>query len=327
MASGYEKISIMKSKLKSKMTVPQLDAALGCGPRTIFRHLQVLAEENCGLRRFKEGGETYYCIQTDAEVSFNQGIVKQLERVKRTLSATEASDIKSSKLLDKVIEAMQTTNPEDFKPEAITTDPDFILDYGPFSDNKLQDTMVNKVLKAIHEGFKIKMHYKHSSASDAPETKEVAPIKVIMRMDTLYLIAIEDDFEQTQIFKNFLFENIDSIQLTNVSFIKPAFDAKVHYKYTFGKYTGNGPVEDVSLEIKAGSKWLQTQFEHAHFNPEITKRYDKNKNMVVDMKIRITPDFITWLMGVSSDVRILKPASLKASVKESLMKALAEIDG
>jgi predicted DNA-binding transcriptional regulator YafY len=48
--------------------------------------------------------------------------------------------------------------------------------------------------------------------------------------------------------------------------------------------------------------------------------------MIVDMKLRVTPDFETWLMGVATDVRILKPASLKEIVKNKLKKALSEMD-
>ncbi len=326
MSTGYEKINAIKAKLKTKMTVKQLASVLDCGPRTIFRHLDVVAKENCGLRKFKENGETYYIIQTDGEVNFNQGVVKQLEKVKKSLSATEAVDLKSIKLLDKVIAAMQTTNPEDFKPEAISIDPDYILDYGPFSDNKLQDSMVNKALRAIHEGFKLKINYRHSSKLQENGTVEIRPVKVIMRMDTLYLVAADDSYEETQTFKNYLFENIISMSETSSSFPKLPFDAKVHYRHTFGKWTSNEPAENISLEIKAESKWLQTQFERSHFYPEIAKQYDKNGNMIVDMKLRITPDFETWLLGVSTDLRILKPAKLKESIKARLQKALAEMD-
>ncbi len=324
--SSYEKINDIKAKLKTKMTVQQLANVLGCGPRTVFRHLEVLSNEKCGLRKFKEGGETYYVIQTDKELNFNQNMVKSLEKVKKSLSATEASDIKSIKLLDKVIAAMETTNPEDFKPEAISVDPDYILDYGPFSDNKLQDSMVNKVLKAIHDGFKVKITYQHSSKKEDENTYVLRPFKVYLRMDTLYLIAADDEFESTGVLKNFLFEKIKSLTVTNVPFAKIEADARSHYKYAFGKWSSKDPIEDVSLEIKAESKWLQTQFEKSHFNPEIAKRYDKNKNLIVDMKLRISPDFITWLIGVTPDLRILKPQSLKDRVRETLKKALEELD-
>ena len=326
MATGYEKINAIKSKLKVKQTVNGLAKLMNCGPRTIFRHLEVISEENCGLRKFKENGETFYIIQTEKEANFNQEVVKQLEKIKKNLPANAAPEIKTVKLLDKVIKTMQTTNPEDFKPEAISTDPDYVLDYGPFSDDKLQDTMVNRVLKAIHEGFAIKIQYCHATdhSGISEEIKEVNPVKVIMRVDTLYLIAGEEDEKGNQIFKNYLFEQIKNVQETNHAMPKFIFDAAMHYKYAFGKYTGTGKPEDISLEIR--NKWLQTQFERSHFNPEISKRYDKNKNMIVDMKLRITPDFKTWLMGVATDVRILKPASLKEEVKQLLKKALAEMD-
>jgi predicted DNA-binding transcriptional regulator YafY len=329
MATGYEKINAMKSKLKVKQTVNDLARLMNCGPRTIFRHLEVINEENCGLRKFKENGETYYIIQTEKEANFNQDVVKQLEKIKKNLPTTSAPEIKTVKLLDKVIKMMQTTNPEEFKPEAISTDPDYVLDYGPFSDDKLQDTMVNRVLKSIHEGFSIKMRYRPAGNGHTDEevvNLEVFPIKVIMRVDTLYLVAGEMDEKGNQTFKNYVFERIESVTETNHAIPKFNFDAKLHYKYAFGKYASQSTPEDVSLEIKASSKWLQTQFERSHFFPEISKRYDKNKNMIVDMKLRITPDFETWLMGVATDVRILKPASLKESVKKLLKKALAEMD-
>lgn len=327
MATGYEKINAIKSKLKVKTTVRELANLMGCGTRTIFRHLEVIGNENCGLRKFKENGETYYVIQTEKEFNFNQEVVKQLEKVKKNLSATVAPDMKTSKILDKVIGLLQTTDPNDFKPEAISTDPDYVLDYGPFCDNKLQDAMVNRVLKAIHDGFTVRISYRHASASEGQETKEVNPVKVIMRMDTLYLVAGEVDEKGNQIFKNYLFENI--LNVTETSHQAPVFtfDAALHYKYTFGKYTVSSKPEDVSLEVKAASKWLQTQFEKSHFNPEISKRYDKNKNMIVDMKLRITPDFKTWLMGMSTDIRILKPVALKEEIKSMLKKALSEMDG
>ena len=328
MATGYEKINAIKSKLKVKQTVKSLASLMGCGPRTIFRHLEVISGENCGLRKFKENGETFYIIQSEKEANFNQDVVKQLEKIKKNLPANSAPEIKTVKLLDKVIKVMQTTNPEDFKPEAISTDPDYVLDYGPFCDDKLQDSLVTRVLKAIHDGFSVKIHYRHATDhSPIPEeTKEVNPVKVVMRMDSLYLIAGEMDELGNQTFTNYLFENIDSVVETNHAMPRFAFDSRLYYKYTFGKYTGTEKPSDVSLEIKAKSKWLQTQFERSHFNPEISKRYDKNKNLIVDMKLRITPDFKTWLMGVAGDVRILKPVSLKDEIKQNLKKALSEMD-
>lgn len=322
--AGYEKINTVKDLLKREMTVSQLASALGRGPRTVFRYLELLRNENCGLHSHKKNGETVFVIQTEEKASFNQGVVKQLEKIKKNMPETSSADMKNRKLLDKLIEAMQTTNPDDFKPEAITTDRDLVLDYGPFSDDKIQDAMVNKILDAIHKKMRIRISYKHAGSETKTEVIEVSPVKVIMRIDTVYLIAADDSFEKTGVFKNFLVENISNVVLTAQAV--PAdlvFNADVHYRYTFGKYTEAKAAQDVSLLIK--EEWLKTQFEKSHFNPRVNLRKDKNKNSIVEMKIKITPDFKSWLMGMLPYVQILKPESLKNEMKNLLKKTLSEM--
>ena len=107
MATGYEKINNIKCKLRVPMTVSMLADAMGCGPRTIFRHLNALEQENCGLHKFKKDGETFYVIQTEQKVDFNQKIVKQLEKLKKTMNDTTPLDLKNRKLIDSVISSMQ----------------------------------------------------------------------------------------------------------------------------------------------------------------------------------------------------------------------------
>ena len=140
--AGYEKINTVKDLLKKEMTVNQLAVAIGRGPRTVFRYLELLRNENCGLRSHKKDGETVWVIQPEERTNFNQDIVKQLEKIKKNSSDSSPADMKNRKLLDKLIESLQVTNPDEFKPEAITTDRDLVLDYGPFSDEKLQDAIV-----------------------------------------------------------------------------------------------------------------------------------------------------------------------------------------
>lgn len=325
MASGYKKITKIKNLLKNKMTVQALASCMDCGTRTIFRQLKLIEEEHCGLHKLKEHGETFYVIQTEKDYDFNQDIIKQLEKIKKTLSETSVPDLRTSKILDKVISTVQTTNPKDFKPEAVSTDPDLVLDYGPFSDNNLQNTVVNHVLKAIHDRLSIRVTYSHASVKEPSVTKEIYPVKLIMRLDTLYLVAGEFDDEGNEIFKNYLFERISNVIVTSHPAPKFNFDAKVQYKYVFAKYISDEKPEEVSLEITA--KWLQTQFEKSHFNPPMTMVEGKNGNKIVNLKIRITPDFKSWLMGVASDVRILKPASLKENIKQMLKDALSRMEG
>ena len=325
MATGYEKINKIKNKLRVPMTVTMLAEAMGCGPRTIFRHLDALQQENCGLHKFKKNGETFYVIQTEQKVDFNQKIVKQLEKLKKTMNDTTPLDLKNRKLIDSVITSMQTTDPDSFKAEAITLDPNYIMDYGPFCDHKAQDTTVSKLLKAIREGFKIRIVYKSTNEGAEKKTIEVSPVKLVMRIDTLYLIAADETYSETHIFKNYLVENIVTLTHTNISSIslREPFNAEEHYKYLFGKYVSTENPQTVSLLVK--SNWLKTQFLKSRFSPVAEITEDREKNMIVNLKLRLTPDFKTWLFGVLSDVKILKPESLKAEMIEKLKMTLKEM--
>ena len=79
----------------------------------------------------------------------------------------------------------------------------------------------------------------------------------------------------------------------------------------------------VSLLIKSG--WLKTQFLKSRFSPVADITEDKEKNMIVNLKLRLTPDFKTWLFGVLSDVKILKPESLRLEMIEKLKLTLKEM--
>ncbi|ACX74345.1 hypothetical protein FSU_1173 [Fibrobacter succinogenes subsp. succinogenes S85] len=325
MATGYEKINKIKCKLRVPMTVSMLAQAMDCGPRTIFRHLNALEQENCGLHKFKKDGETFYVIQTEQKVDFNQKIVKQLEKLKKTMNDTTPLDLKNRKLIDSVISSMQTTDPDGFKAEAITVDPNYIMDYGPFCDHKAQDTMVSKLLSAIRDGFKIRMVYRSTNEETDKKTIEVSPVKLVMRIDTLYLIAADETYPETHIFKNYLVENILSIAQTNNSAItlREPFCVYEHYKYAFGKYVSKEDPQTIELLIKTG--WLKTQFIKSRFSPCADITEDKDKNMIVTLKLRMTPDFKTWLFGVLPDVKILKPESLRTEMIEKLKNTLKDM--
>ena len=327
---GYEKINDVKALLKEYRTVEEIATHIGRGPRTAFRYLEYLRGENCGLRKGKNSlGQTAFKIQVNEQVSFNQESVKQLEKIKKNMTGKSPSDMKNRKLVDKLIAAMQTTNPDEFRPEAITTDKDLIMDYGPWSDNKIQDLYVNKVLDAIHSGVKIRIAYHHGTKKKDDETIEISPVKVVMRMDTVYIIGADDSFAETGNLTMFMLENVMNITVTNKLALSGIFfDEQLYYKYAYGKYIDTKlEPQDISLQLRADdNNWLKTQFEKSHFNPPAVVRKDKNRNDVVDLKLRITPDFKAWLMGVLPDVKILKPESLKKEMKDLLKKTLSEMD-
>jgi predicted DNA-binding transcriptional regulator YafY len=309
------------------MTVESMAISMNCKARTIYRHIQQLEKENCGLHKFKQEGQTFYVIQPEQKTDFNQDLVKKLEKLRKSFESDSPTGVKNLKIIDNLINSLSVTDPDSFKVDPISVDPDFELDYGPFCDHNLKkkDAIVSKILKAIHDGVKITITYRSATHEEEQTTVTVSPVKLVLRIDTLYLIAADDEFEETQIFKNFMVENIVNMTTTTEPIVKFAFDLKTHYKYTFGKWTNaNLQPQDISLLVK--SKWLQTQFKKSNFVPAAVIKESKSR-FVVDLKLRITPDFKSWLLGVLPDVEILKPASLKADMKNLVKEAMKSLQG
>ena len=189
----------------------------------------------------------------------------------------------------------------------------------------MDSRLVSKLLSAIREGFRIRIVYRSTNEETEKKTIEVCPIKLVMRIDTLYLIAADETYAETHVFKNYLVENIMSVVQTNncAMTLREPFCVYEHYKYAFGKYVSTEDPQTVTLLIKTG--WLKTQFLKSRFSPcaEITE--DKDKNMIVTLKLRLTPDFKTWLFGVLPDVKILKPESLRTEMIEKLKNTLKDM--
>lgn len=307
------------------MTVESMAISMNCKARTIYRHIQQLEKENCGLHKFKQEGQTFYVIQPEQKTDFNQDLVKKLEKLRKSFESDSPTGMKNLKIIDNLINSLSVTDPDSFKVDPISVDPDFELDYGPFCDRNLKDTIVSKILKAIHDGVKVNITYRSATHEEEQTTVTVSPVKLVLRIDTLYLIAADDEFEETQIFKNYVVENIVNMTMTNIPVVKLSFDSKIHYKYTFGKWTdAKLQPQDISLLVK--SKWLQSQFKKSNFVPVAVIKETKSR-FVVDLKLRITPDFKSWLLGVLPDVEILKPASLKADMKNLVKEAMKSLQG
>jgi predicted DNA-binding transcriptional regulator YafY len=105
--------------------------------------------------------------------------------------------------------------------------------------------------------------------------------------------------------------------------LREPFNADEHYKYAFGKYVSKDDPQTVSLLIK--SNWLKTQFNKSRFSPNAEINEDKEGNTIVTLKLRLTPDFKTWLFGVLQDVKILKPESLKTEMIDKLKATLKDM--
>jgi len=321
--STYKKLNELKNRLldyKHPATVQELAEFMDCNTRTIFRHLNTLEIENCGLKKTKDSPYRYYLLPTQPKRP--ESLIKGLESINELLTAS--AEVTYAKLLRKVISHFKGNDEDmEFVNGGINLDEDFIVDLGPFSEfdpksrnYEAQEHNVDKFLDAIKKRIQLNVTYETAYSGTVQEMC-IKPMKLILRIGTLYLACLNEANET----KLLAVRRIKRFSTTGKYFAEIPFDAKEYYKYCYGKFgsssESNFPKIKFTLAVK--SPWLQTQINESHFNPPV--KIKKQNPMTVEFVLYDTPDMRSWLLSILPDVEIIEPQKLKDSMKELLKKA------
>ena len=110
--------------------------------------------------------------------------------------------------------------------------------------------------------------------------------------------------------KAYAMDNVSSLRMVDVWVQKDkTINLAEDYKYTYGM-DDKGRVEDLVLAFDhSDGDWLKSR--PLHFTQEITK--DDEKEFIIQLRIRITDDFVRKLMMFPS-LKVLRPAVLRRKV-------------
>lgn len=315
--STYEKLTQLKMRLSppnKPATLRELADYMGRDQRTIYRYIETLEAENCGLKQEKKTKRFF--IQASA-VKRPEAIIRGLKSALKVLDSVGTTA--HGKNVKKAIEYLcgdETVDSETMS-HAISVDNDFIVDLGPFSEYSenmsFREAEIDKMLEAIKSRARLLITYLPAKEGDPEEKLDVNPLKLVLRIDTLYLIAVSDG-----IVKHFAVRRIKNFRRTGGFFPPMDFDYRNLYRNCFGKFSG-ASYSKIKLVMDVKSPWLVKQFREAHFNPPVKIR--KQDPMTVELNVYDTPDFEAWLLGVLPDVKIREPESLKEKLREKLKES------
>jgi predicted DNA-binding transcriptional regulator YafY len=173
-----------------------------------------------------------------------------------------------------------------------------------------------KTLKAISRKQVLAFQYGRDINGE-PIRRLVTPINISRTPRNIYIIGIEND--DVNKIRFYLFEKIIDIKFTGKkSIIKNMPDVSEISKNTWGTFTG-GEVRIVKLKFtkKAGEGiknkiYIETQ--------EIEELEDA---VIMKMKVNISYELISWIMGWGGEVIILEPESLRLEVVKRAKEIIA----
>lgn len=178
-----------------------------------------------------------------------------------------------------------------------------------FGENAL--SIFVKILKAINKKQIIQLGYGYNMHGDI-KWREITPISLINTGRTFHLYGVENDHSEE--IKCYLIERIIDIRFGDKkSLIKKLPGTFNIYEKSWGTFSG-GDAYEVELKFTENTGklikdkiWIENQ--------EII---EKDNSVIMKMKVKLSYEFIAWVMGWGKEVEVIRPAELK---KEILKRA------
>ena len=168
--------------------------------------------------------------------------------------------------------------------------------------------LISGILYAIQNNFQIT--FTHTKFWDMKITQRIVkPIAIKESQHRWYLIAYDNKDSSV---KNFGFDRISDLRISNTKFKPIVFDVEKAYKHAFGvEYYV--PEQKVVLEFS----WQQGNYIKSfplHSSQKIIT--DTQEKLVIQLLIHPTNDFIMELMRFGAEVKVIEPEVLRNTIKD-----------
>lgn len=179
-----------------------------------------------------------------------------------------------------------------------------LFDYSPHGET------INNLISAVVRRTKCRVTY-YNPYEEKEKTFHIEPEKLVYYSGGLYVIVY------LRYYKSFIMlaiQRIKKLQLLDESFPKDhPFDEKEFWKGKFGLFPGEQV--DVKLQFK---KEIRHHIEGRTWHPSQIVEIDTKGNLVLSMKVGITPELISWILGWRMYVKVLEPKELVEEIKSNV---------
>jgi predicted DNA-binding transcriptional regulator YafY len=175
------------------------------------------------------------------------------------------------------------------------------------------------LLHSIKNQLQIRFSY-HKYWDDELSQRLVEPYALKEFRDRWYLIA--NDLKDSKV-KSFALDRLTDLDISRRNFQHPKiFNVNEHFKYSFGIISPNGldPEEIILSFDPVEGKYIKSL--PLHETQVILK--DNDDELLIQLYLVPTHDFLMELLSHGSSVKVLKPESLVAEVKEALSFAFSQ---
>lgn len=159
---------------------------------------------------------------------------------------------------------------------------------------------------------KVKRKYRHDGARYS-----VSPWALAWDDENYYLVAFDDN---GQCIKHFRVDKMSAIQTTDEQRVGQEafdrFDLGVYSKKVFGMFGG----EEETVSLRFENRFIGVVIDR--FGEEAAIRPDGEEHFFLTTKVAVSPQFMAWLFGLGTAVKVIAPESLAQAYQKELEKVL-----
>jgi len=283
-------------------------------PRTIRRDLQALEGAGFPLVTEQSNGQTRWKLMEGFRdipaLGFSATELMALLFSRNLLKPLEGTEIQASlsSALNKAAAALPPQGHEYVREmERI-----FSVGLGPHKSYRQHRETIDRISQAISQAKTAQMRY-FSASRNTTSRREVDPYRLWYAAGGLYLIAhchLRKDVRM------FAVERIRSITLTDHPYQLPlGFNVEDYVQDALMVMRGRR-IEAELLFSKAAAAWVKDKVWHPSQELSILK----DGRLRVMLKVADTTELVGWILSFGSQIRVIRPETLKEKVKEEARK-------
>jgi len=199
---------------------------------------------------------------------------------------------------------------------------DLLVDYVQFEVRKLSGTeYFHDLLTAIKNRKMVKFTY-FNFHNQEYRVMRFHPLYLKEARNRWYIIGCEDG---TEVIRSIGLDRVSELEITKKQRVQPkAFNIGEHYRYCMG--ASDLPKlkpEKVKLSFgKFQGQYLKTY--PIHHTQKVT---ETDGEIIIELEIKLTPDFIMELLSYGESIRVLAPANLVNEMIDIHEKAIDVLNG
>lgn len=180
-----------------------------------------------------------------------------------------------------------------------------LFDYAPFG------VVINNLIDAIRQRKICQITY-YNPYEQQEKSFPVEPVRMVYYNGGLYVIVYVRKYE------NYILlavQRIRELKVTEERYPRDqSFDPDEFWKGKFGVFSAEEQVE-VRLRF---SKEVIHHIEGRLWHISQTSTPDDQGNLILTMKVGITPELVTWILGWRMFVEVLEPPALITEIKDNI---------